>query len=103
MNMEQVQRMQSMPVQNQESGQLNGVSSNETQQSFKNMLSEAVENVNEKQIASKDATEKMARGENIDLHDVMITGQEANLALQTTVEVRDQIVNAYEEIMRMQV
>ncbi|GEL06652.1 flagellar hook-basal body complex protein FliE [Salisediminibacterium halotolerans] len=104
MNMEQVQRMQAMPsarennpVQNQE------MSSGEAQSTFKTMLNEAVEDVNDKQLESKEMTEKMARGGDVDLHDVMISSQQASIALQTTIEVRDQIVGAYEEMMRMQV
>ncbi|MBM7094169.1 flagellar hook-basal body complex protein FliE [Bacillus sp. H-16] len=75
----------------------------EAQQAFAGWLNQAVQDVNDKQIASTAATEKMARGENIDLHDVMIASQKASVALQTTVEVRNKAIEAYQEIMRMQV
>lgn len=70
---------------------------------FKTLLSDALNKVNNVQIDSQIATQRMARGENIDLHDVMITAQKANLLLQTTVEVRNKVVEAYQEVMRMQV
>lgn len=70
---------------------------------FKAMLTDALNNVNNAQIESQIATEKLARGENIDLHDVMITAQKSSVTLQTTVEVRNKIVEAYQEVMRMQV
>jgi flagellar hook-basal body complex protein FliE len=75
----------------------------EAQQSFKLALSDALHKVNDAQHASTLATEKLARGENIDLHQVMITAQKASITLQATVEVRNKVVEAYQEVMRMQV
>lgn len=48
-------------------------------------------------------TEKLARGENVDLHQVMIASQKANITLQATIEIRNKVIEAYQEIMRMQV
>jgi len=45
----------------------------------------------------------MALGENVELHDVMIASQKASITLQATMEVRNKVVEAYQEIMRMQV
>ncbi len=75
----------------------------EAQNSFKVALSEALNNVNNAQHASTLATGKLARGENIDLHQVMITAQKASISLQATIEVRNKVVEAYQEVMRMQV
>jgi flagellar hook-basal body complex protein FliE len=75
----------------------------EAQNSFKVALSDALHKVNDAQHASTLATEKLARGENIDLHQVMITAQKASISLQATIEVRNKVVEAYQEIMRMQV
>ncbi|WP_100373208.1 flagellar hook-basal body complex protein FliE [Bacillus sp. FJAT-45037] len=76
---------------------------NEAQNTFKAALSEAVQNVNELQNISAIKTEQLAAGEIDNLHDVMITGQKASIALQATVEVRNKVMEAYQEIMRMQV
>ncbi len=75
----------------------------EAQTSFKVALNDALRQVNDAQHASTIATEKLARGEKIDLHNVMITAQKASITLQATVEVRNKVVEAYQEIMRMQV
>ncbi|MCL7746463.1 flagellar hook-basal body complex protein FliE [Halalkalibacter alkaliphilus] len=75
----------------------------EAQASFKNALSQAVKDVNELQNESAKKTELLAKGEIDNLHDVMITGQKASISLQATVEVRNKVVEAYQEIMRMQV
>ncbi len=75
----------------------------EAQQSFKTALSQAIKDVNELQQVSAEKTELLAKGEIENLHDVMITGQKASITLQATVEVRNKVIEAYQEIMRMQV
>ncbi|WP_332308704.1 flagellar hook-basal body complex protein FliE [Halobacillus mangrovi] len=45
----------------------------------------------------------MARGEVDDLHNVMIASQKASITMQTTVEVQNKVIEAYKEMMRMQV
>nr|WP_236634757.1 flagellar hook-basal body complex protein FliE [Alteribacter lacisalsi] len=72
-------------------------------ETFANWLNGAIEEVNQKQIDSQDMTAKLVRGEDVDLHNVMITSQKASIALQTTVEVRNKVIEAYQETMRMQV
>ena len=75
----------------------------EAQQSFKSWLNDSIKNVNAAQVESASMTERLVRGENVELHDVMITAQKASISLQTTVEVRNKAIEAYQEIMRMQV
>ena len=45
----------------------------------------------------------MLTGKPVDLHQVMIAAEQAGLALQLTVQVRNKIIEAYQEISRMQV
>lgn len=73
------------------------------QASFKEALFEALNHVNKLQTESSIATEQLAKGEIDNLHDVMIAGQKASIALTATVEVRNKVIEAYQEIMRMQV
>lgn len=75
----------------------------EAQKSFASVLKQSIEKVNEAQIQSDVMTEKLARGENVDLHQVMITSQKASISLQATMEVRNKVIEAYQEVMRMQV
>ena len=42
-------------------------------------------------------------GETDNTHDLMIAEQKANIALQYTVAVRDRVLEAYQQIMQMQV
>ncbi|MDQ0206348.1 flagellar hook-basal body complex protein FliE [Alkalicoccobacillus murimartini] len=75
----------------------------EAQASFKAALSNALSEVNTMQNESSKKTEDLALGKPVELHDVMITGQKASVSLQATIEVRNKVVEAYQEIMRMQV
>lgn len=75
----------------------------EAQKSFTSVLKKSIENLNQSQIQSDIMTEKLARGENVDLHQVMIASQKASITMQATLEVRNKVIEAYQEMMRMQV
>ena len=70
---------------------------------FSKMLGEALDNVNNLQNESTKATESFINGETDNIHSVMLTGSKANLALQMTIQVRNKVMDAYNEIMNMQV
>lgn len=71
--------------------------------SFKDVLSEALNKVNSLQNNAEDLRTKLATGEVNDIHTVMIASEKASLAFQLTTQVRNKLVDAYQEIMRMQV
>ena len=72
-------------------------------QSFGDMLQEALQDVNQKQLEADEITEEFVAGETDDIHEMMIKTQEARLSLQTTVQVTNQIVQSYQELSRMQI
>ena len=45
----------------------------------------------------------MATGQNTDIQQVVLAVEKANMALQTSVQVKNKVVDAYTEIMHMQV
>ena len=59
------------------------------QQSFANSLKEAIAKVND-QITSDKFTQKLIKGEDVELHEVMIASQKASITLNATIEVRNQ-------------
>ncbi len=70
---------------------------------FADMLANAMREANEAQaIASQDSYE-LAMGKTDDLHNVMINAAKARTALEFTVELTSRAVNAYNEILRMQI
>ncbi|WP_026701056.1 flagellar hook-basal body complex protein FliE [Salibacterium aidingense] len=75
----------------------------QAQESFKNALNDAITQVNNRQIESNEMTSKLASGEVENLHEVMVAAEKASVTLQTTVEVRNKALEAYQEVMRMQV
>ncbi|MBP3039459.1 flagellar hook-basal body complex protein FliE [Bacillaceae bacterium Marseille-Q3522] len=79
------------------------VSPAEAQKSFSAFLRDSINQVNDAQITSDQMTEKLVRGENIDLHEVLIASQKASITMQATLEIRNRAVEAYQEMMRMQV
>ena len=45
----------------------------------------------------------LAAGQDVDLHEVVLAMEQANLATQLTLQVRNKLVEAYQEISRMQI
>ena len=73
----------------------------QAQEKFADTLKEAINSVNDSQIASDEATNKLINGGDIELHEVMIASQKASITLNTTMQIRNKAVEAYQEIMRM--
>lgn len=72
-------------------------------ESFSEMLNRALEEINARQQKADELARAFAAGEVEDVHQVVMAMQEARLALQLAVEVRNKVVEAYQEISRMQV
>lgn len=68
-------------------------------ETFENMLS----SLNQSQMNADGLIEKLAQGENVDLHTVMIGMEENNINFNVALGIRDRLVEAYREVMRMQV
>ncbi|MCO7126001.1 flagellar hook-basal body complex protein FliE [Sporolactobacillus shoreicorticis] len=76
----------------------------QAQQGFADALENALGTVNNSQQTADQMVTKLANGStDVDLHNVMIAMQKADVMLKTTVQVRDRVVEAYQEVMRMQV
>ena len=67
------------------------------------LLKEALNKVNEQQMISDEYKKLLAIGDVDNLHDVTIAAEKANISLQLTLGIRNKIVEAYREIMRMQI
>ena len=70
---------------------------------FGDLFKQALNEVNNLQNQSDELTTKLVTGEVQDISEVMIASQKANLSLQLTIQVRNKVVEAYQEVMRMQV
>jgi flagellar hook-basal body complex protein FliE len=70
---------------------------------FGEILKDAISTVNELQKQSDSEIQKVMTGESQDLHNTVMAMQKADLSFQMMMQVRNKIVQAYQEIMRMQV
>jgi flagellar hook-basal body complex protein FliE len=71
---------------------------------FADALAASLNQVNAMQSRAEQLGKRFALGDDsVNLSDVMIAGQKANIAFQATVQVRNKLVSAYHDIMNMQV
>ncbi len=88
--------------------QTQGKTTNETNPANKDVFSDALKSamdtVNSNQQQASKLTEAFQRGDpSIQMSEVMVSMQKANISFQAMVEVRNRLVSAYQEIMNMQV
>jgi flagellar hook-basal body complex protein FliE len=71
--------------------------------SFAGLLGNLVQDVNAKQNVMNQSMRDLQSGQNVSLHQTMISIQEASVSFQLMVEVRNKLLESYQELMRMQV
>lgn len=74
-----------------------------TQNSFASVLKDSLNQVNADQLNADNITNEMINGCNVDLSQVMIAQQKANITLSAAVQVRNKVIDAYQQMMSMQV
>ncbi len=70
---------------------------------FGQALTDALSEVNQLQRQAGDASASLARGEQVNMADTVLAVEKANLALSFTVQIRNKLLEAYQELMRMQI
>jgi flagellar hook-basal body complex protein FliE len=70
---------------------------------FADLLQQATEQVNAVQQEAEKASRAFALGETQSIHDTMITLERADLSLRLLTQIRNKAVEAYQEMMRMQI
>jgi flagellar hook-basal body complex protein FliE len=70
---------------------------------FADLLQEGIERLDALERDAHEQVERLLLGEDVELHQVVLAGERAGLALELTMSVRNKVVDAYQEIMRMQV
>lgn len=73
------------------------------EKSFGEMLKSHLSEVNHMQNSADTAIQKLASGQSKDIHNTMVAIEKADVAFQLTMQVRNKMLDAYQEIMRMQV
>ena len=72
-------------------------------QGFGDVLKNAVESVNSMQHEAGRLEDAVAKGENVNIHQAVIAGEKSGLSFRLLMQVRNKMVEAYQEVMRMQV
>lgn len=70
---------------------------------FSSLLGKMVSEVNAQQNISAQAVNALQSGQNVPLHQAVIAMEEAGVSFQLMVEVRNKLLESYQEIMRMQI
>lgn len=70
--------------------------------SFSSVLHNAIQNVESSGTEASQLMEKFMAGEAVDLHSVALAGQKAGLQFEMLLQVRNKVVQAYQEVMRLQ-
>ncbi len=73
------------------------------QESFADTLKEAVGQVNQLQKTADVKMQELATGKTDNIQEVMLATEKADIALRLMVNVRNKIIEAYQEVMKMQV
>ncbi|HHB76986.1 MAG TPA: flagellar hook-basal body complex protein FliE [Desulfobulbus sp.] len=76
---------------------------NQAEQNFGKMLSGLVGDVQQQQQAADQAMQQVHAGNAKNLHEAMIAMEQADISIRFMVQVRNKAMDAYQEIMRMQV
>lgn len=77
------------------------VNSSSQTESFYSVLTDKLNEVNDKQIEANDASENFIKGDE-DIHTAMIQGEEAKESMELAVQVRNKVLDAYQELEKMQ-
>ncbi|MRR34412.1 flagellar hook-basal body complex protein FliE [bacterium] len=85
------------------SGAAGGTKPSGAAEGFTTVLGDMVKQVNNLQNQADTAVQKLATGESKGLHEVMIAMEKSSISFQFLSQVRNKAVEAYHEIMRMQV
>jgi len=80
-----------------------GVDKPQDDQQFLGLVQDFLGDVNHLQHRSGSALKAFVAGEITDLHQVMVASKEAGVALDLLIEIRNRVMESYQEIMRIQV
>ncbi|QQR81117.1 MAG: flagellar hook-basal body complex protein FliE [Deltaproteobacteria bacterium] len=83
---------------------LSGLTNSKKQSGFAEMVSQGIQSVNHEMNEATKVSESFMMGEKkYDIHEVMISLEKADLSFRYMAQVRNKVLDAYNEVMRMQV
>lgn len=91
-----------LSISDREFSQLEGIDGEKNNVSFSEMLTKSLGDVNSMQHEANVAIKKLASGESKNIHETMIAVEQAEIAFKTMNQVRRKVLDAYKQIMNMQ-
>lgn len=76
---------------------------NSTESKFLNMLKDGISNVNEASKEAEKSSMDLASGRSSNIHETMLTAAKAEIGFNLLVQLRNKAIEAYQDVMRMQV
>jgi flagellar hook-basal body complex protein FliE len=70
---------------------------------FQKILTGSIDKLESLNNDASDAVQKFMTGENEELHTAVLATQKASLAFELGLQVRNKVVDAYQEVMKMQI
>jgi len=70
---------------------------------FSSVLQDAIADINKLQVNADEAIAKVELGNTASIHEAMIALEKAGISFRTMMQVRNKIMDAYQEVMRIQV
>ncbi len=92
----------SLPEFGQDRGLTTKVPVGTGENSFGSTLARAINEVSDARDRAGDLTQRFVNGENVELHQVMAASEEAGIALDLLIELRNKVVEAYRSVISMQ-
>jgi flagellar hook-basal body complex protein FliE len=80
-----------------------GIKQESDNKAFGSMLKDSINEVNRLQSDANTSIEKLQSNQSASIHETMIAMEKASISFQTMLAVRNKVVEAYQEIMRLQV
>ena len=70
--------------------------------SFKSVLEDSLNKLNEQQLSADKITSEFIAGGDVEIHEMMLSMEEAKMSLQLAIQVRNKVVEAAKELTNMQ-
>jgi flagellar hook-basal body complex protein FliE len=80
-----------------------GQNSADTGELFKSLLEHSIGAVEQNRIEAQNSIDRFLSGEGEEIHQVAVSAQKAELSFDLFLQVRNKVVQAYQEVLRMQV
>ena len=81
---------------------INNIKTSPSEKNFQSALKDSLDKLNEKQINADNITNDFISVKDVEVHEMMLSMEESKMSLQLAIQVRNKVVEAVQELTRMQ-